>query len=60
MTSNLDNRINRHNNGNEKTIRPYAPFKLIYSEKCQNRLEASKRENYFKMVVGKEFIRNIK
>ncbi len=31
MTSNLDNRLKRHNNGYEKTTKPYAPFELIYN-----------------------------
>jgi putative endonuclease len=59
MTSNIENRLYRHNKGYEKTTRPYAPFELIYSEKCQSRLEARKREKYFKSGVGKEFLRNI-
>ncbi len=59
MTKNLKNRINRHNNGREKTTRFYAPFKLIYSEECENRLEGRKREKYWKSGVGKENLRKL-
>jgi putative endonuclease len=40
MTQNLGNRIRRHNNGFEKTTKPYKPFELIYSESYQTRTEA--------------------
>lgn len=59
MTSNLDIRINAHNNGYERTTRPYRPFKLIYTEIFDNRLEAREREKYFKTGKGKEFLRTI-
>ncbi|MGB5818521.1 MAG: GIY-YIG nuclease family protein [Saonia sp.] len=44
MTVNVDTRINRHNKGRERTTKPYIPFRLIYAEKCENRIEARKRE----------------
>ena len=57
MTSNLENRIQRHNGLREKTTRAYAPFVLIYSEKVTTRIEARKREKYWKSGVGKEKLR---
>ena len=32
MSSQPHIRIERHNNGQNKTTKPYAPFKVIYSE----------------------------
>ena len=49
----------RHNNGYEKTTKPYTPFKLIYSEKVETRIEARKREKYLKSGIGKEFLKSI-
>ncbi|MCX6149750.1 MAG: GIY-YIG nuclease family protein [Ignavibacteriales bacterium] len=60
LTSNLDERLNRHNNGYERTTKPYRPFVIIYKEKCSTRIEARKREIYFKSGIGKEFLKNIK
>ena len=59
ITSNLDKRINAHNNGYERTTKPYRPFRLIYKEKFENRREAREREKYFKTGKGKEFLRKL-
>ena len=59
MNSNLGKRINAHNNGYERTTRPYRPFKLIYTEKLENRSDAREREKYFKAGKGKEFLRTL-
>ncbi len=60
LTSNLEERIIRHNKGYEKTTKPYAPFRLIYSEACPNRVEARKREKYWKSGIGKEKLRALR
>ena len=57
ITNDLSRRINEHNRGYNKTTKPYKPFRLIYSERCENRIEARKREKYYKSGVGKEFLR---
>ncbi|WP_262420266.1 GIY-YIG nuclease family protein [Flagellimonas meishanensis] len=54
MTSNLEERLKRHNRGWERTTRMYAPFRLIYTEKWDNRPLARKREKFWKSGVGKE------
>ncbi|MES2836230.1 MAG: GIY-YIG nuclease family protein [Bacteroidota bacterium] len=60
LTSNIDERIKRHNLGYEKTTKPYRPFLLIFMEKCENRVEARKREKYWKSGIGKELLRQIR
>nr|WP_299342527.1 GIY-YIG nuclease family protein [Allomuricauda sp.] len=60
MTSNMEERLNRHNRGWEQTTKPYAPFKLIYSENCDNRDLGRKREKYWKSGVGKEKLRKLR
>ena len=57
MTADLADRVKRHNNGREKTTRPYRPFELIYKEIHLKRKDARIREKYFKSGVGKEFLR---
>ncbi|MBL1123918.1 MAG: GIY-YIG nuclease family protein [Ignavibacteriota bacterium] len=59
MTSNIEERIERHNKGYEKTTRAYRPFELIYTEDQATREEARKREKYFKSGIGKEFLKKL-
>ena len=59
MTSNIEERIERHNKGYEKTTRAYRPFELIYTEDQATREEARKREKYFKSGVEKEFLKKM-
>ena len=60
LTANLEQRLEYHNKGKNKTTRPYRPFELIYSEPCKDRIEARKEEKYLKSGVGKEFLKKIK
>ncbi|MCU0407019.1 MAG: GIY-YIG nuclease family protein [Ignavibacteriaceae bacterium] len=59
LTSNQEERIQRHNSGRERTTRAYRPFELIYSEEQATREEARKREKYFKSGAGKEFLKKL-
>ncbi len=60
MSINVSERIERHNSGRERTTKHYAPYKLIYVEECENRIEARKREKYWKSGVGKEQLRELR
>ncbi|MBD0850258.1 GIY-YIG nuclease family protein [Maribacter arenosus] len=60
MSVNVSERLKRHNNRRERTTRPYAPYKLIYKEECENRIEARKREKYWKSGIGKEKLRELR
>ena len=59
LTNNLERRLSEHNNGYNKTTKPYTPFMLIYSERFETRVEARKREKYLKSGSGKEFLKKI-
>jgi putative endonuclease len=59
ISNNLSRRLDEHNDGKNKTTKPYKPFKLIYSESFKTRSEARKREIYFKSGSGKEFLKNL-
>jgi putative endonuclease len=61
MTKDLDARVERHNNGREKTTRAYRPFELIYSESLDvERSKAREREKYWKSGIGKEKLKQIR
>ena len=59
LTNNIVRRIEEHNNGSNKTTRPYRPFKLILTENYENRSEARLREKFLKSGVGKEFLKKL-
>ena len=60
MTKDVEARLVRHNKGREKTTKPYAPFRLIYTEVCANRVKARVREKYWKSGIGKQKLRDIR
>ena len=60
MTQDLEARLVRHKKGGEKTTKPYAPFRLIYTEVCANRVKARIREKYWKSGIGKQKLRDIR
>ncbi len=53
LTDNLERRIQQHNDGRERTTKPYLPYILIYPETLNNRHEARLREKYWKSGTGK-------
>ena len=59
MTTNLERRIKEHNGGYNKSTKAYIPWKLIYKESCSTRIEARKREKYWKSGVGKEQLKTL-
>ena len=60
MTKDVEARLVRHNKGREKTTKPYAPFRLIYTEVCANLVKARVREKYWKSGIGKQKLRDIR
>ncbi|MCC7402058.1 MAG: GIY-YIG nuclease family protein [Chitinophagaceae bacterium] len=55
----LEKRLAQHNSGMTDSIRPYIPFKLVYSEQFQTREEAIAREKYFKSAAGRRFLKKM-
>jgi len=42
-----------------KSIRPYLPFEIVYSETFDSEKEAIEREKYFKSAAGRRFLKKI-
>ena len=55
----LDKRLKQHNSGITVSIRPYIPFKIIYTEEFATEQEAIVREKYFKSSAGRRFLKKI-
>jgi putative endonuclease len=58
LTSDVEQRLTRHNEGREKTTRAYRPFDLIFTESFGTRTDAREREKHLKSGSGKEFLKS--
>ena len=56
-TSDLDNRLNKHNQGKVKSTKARRPWIIHYVEEFNTRSEAAKREFFFKSVNGYIFLK---
>ncbi len=56
-TSDLERRVQEHNNGEQISTRSRVPFVLVYYEWCLNKEDAIRREKYLKSGLGKKYIR---
>lgn len=51
-TTNLVRRVKEHNLGLNQSTKLYKPWGLVYYEACTNRIDAKRREAYFKTSGG--------
>ena len=58
-TSNLEERIKKHNAGETKSLKYIRPLKIIYFEKYNTRQEAYKRERQIKRYKGGEAFKKL-
>ena len=57
QTKNLKNRLKLHNSGFVKSTKPFIPWEVVYFEEFDSRLEAVKREKYYKTAAGRRFLK---
>jgi putative endonuclease len=57
-TSNIEQRLIAHNNGEVFSTKNRRPLKLVYFEACLNQQDATYREKYLKTTYGKRYIKN--
>ncbi len=58
-TSNITDRLQRHNEGRSRFTRSKMPWKLVYSEEYESRQEAMKRERQIKSYKGGIAFKNL-
>lgn len=56
-TTNLTQRLKQHNFGYSKFTKRFKPWKIIYSETCENSIDARKKEKYLKSSSGGRWIK---
>ena len=59
FTSEISDRVNRHQRGYEKTTAPYRPFICVQLATAFNRIEARRLEKWYKTSYGKTVIRSL-
>ena len=59
MTKNIDNRLKAHNAGKSKFTSHAKPWKIIYTESCEDFANGRVREKYLKSAAGKSFLKKI-
>jgi putative endonuclease len=57
--NNLEKRLLEHNSGMTKSNKGYAPFDIVYFEKCINIEEALKKEKYWKSAAGRRYLKSV-
>ncbi len=48
VTDNLERRLLEHNNGANKSTKPYRPFRIVHKEEFRTLSEARKKEWFYK------------
>lgn len=59
QTTDIERRVGEHNKGESTYTRKFTPWVLVYSEECESRGNAMKRERQLKSSKGREFIWNL-
>jgi putative endonuclease len=58
-TQNVEDRLERHNQGRSQYTKSKIPWKLVYIEEYSNKSDAIKRENSIKRRKSKKFIESL-
>jgi len=59
LTNNFHRRFKQHNEGQNRTTKPYAPFVLVILETFPDRIKAREREKYLKSGIGREYLKSL-
>lgn len=58
-TNNLENRLCCHNAGKVRSTKVYRPWKVVYTEECDTKNDAYKREQQIKSYKGGEAFKRL-
>ncbi|HSJ69801.1 MAG TPA: GIY-YIG nuclease family protein [Anditalea sp.] len=59
MSNNVERRLKQHNNGENRSTKPYAPFVLILVEEYPSRSAARQREKFLNAGSGKKYLKSL-
>ena len=55
LSENVDKRLKEHNEGQNKSTKPYIPWRVVHLEEYKTRNEARTREKYLKSASGRRW-----
>ena len=58
-TTNIENRLNYHNAGKQRSTKSRIPFKIIYIEEFESKMKALQRERQIKSYKGGEAFKKL-
>lgn len=58
-TQDLEERLERHNQGRSKYTKEKRPWNIVFREEFPNRSSAVKRENYLKLQKNKKLVESL-
>jgi putative endonuclease len=59
QTRDVKSRLQKHNEGNVSSTKPYRPWQLVYTEQYLTRADAMNRERYIKSMKSSFFIKDL-
>ncbi|MBK8956168.1 MAG: GIY-YIG nuclease family protein [Saprospiraceae bacterium] len=59
MTTDLNRRLAEHNDGKNRYTKGHIPWKIVYSENCENWELGRRKEKYYKTSAGRNYINKI-
>ncbi|MBU1086834.1 MAG: GIY-YIG nuclease family protein [Candidatus Omnitrophica bacterium] len=59
FSENIEQRLKDHNSGRNQSTKNRCPFKLIYTESHLSKIDALRRERYFKTAKGKTTLKQM-
>jgi len=59
ISENIVKRLEQHNGGKTKSTKGYAPWKIIFTRKANDRKHARELEKYYKSGSGKEKLKKL-
>jgi len=60
ISNDTNRRFKEHNSGHNKSTKPYAPFRILLTEKFPDRKSSREREKFLKSGKGREFLSKYK
>ena len=57
FTDDLQSRLRKHNSGSVRSTKAYKPYKIIYTERFEDKSSARKRELFLKSGQGRKWIK---
>ncbi|MGB5667497.1 MAG: GIY-YIG nuclease family protein [Maribacter sp.] len=58
LSKDKEERLKSHNLGRVKSTKPFKPWIIVHNEVFETRIEARKREKYFKSAAGRRWRSN--